>query len=352
MKKVLVVISALLAVAGIAGTVYFGMQYKKVSSEREVLVQQNAVLQSSIDAIGPTTTVYTVADAVTTRDVIHRDDFVEILMPVANITEDTVTDLSEIEGYLYKVDIQPGTTITKSMVMSEEYAETLHTRDLVFDYLPLGLQVGDFVDVQITFPFGQTFVVIPHIRVDQFVVESNVIKTHLTELQWSLWISARKDYALYSQNGLALYLAKYIEPGVDDNEIIAFYPVRQEMEAVVNVDPNIKEAALCVNSVLREQLDYMLESVSDEAGGMLNSGVGGEAAAINSAVSQYYENSSSSQTFINDGGGSDVVDLESASGSLNDASEALNRDTSPIVTDSQKTESLGSSLFGDETVLE
>lgn len=352
MKKVLMVFAVLLAIAGISGSVYFYIQYSKISSEREVLVQQNAVLQSSIDAIGPTTTVYTVADTVTTRDVVHSDDFVEILMPVSNITEDTVTDISKIEGMLYKVEIQPGTPITKSMLMLDEYTDTLFTRDLMFDYLPLGLQVGDFVDVQITFPFGQTFTVIPHLRVDQLVVEANVIKTHMTTWQWALWTSARKDYALYNQQGLSLYLSKYLEPGVDSDAIVAFYPVRQEMEAVVNVDPNIKEAELCVNSVLREQIDYMLETVADEEGGMLNSGIGGEAAAINGAVTQYYENSTGTGTSTIDETNNGVIDLESASSTLNEASDALNRDTAPGVTDSQRTESLGSSLFGDETVLE
>lgn len=346
MKKVLVAFAILLAIAGIAGTTYFYLQYKEVSSERETLVQQNAVLQSSIEAIGPTTTAYTVAADVSWRDIIHADDFVDILMPVSNMTEDTVTDLSTIEGKLYKVDIKPGTPITYSMVMDTAFSETLHEKDLVFDYLPLGLKVGDFVDIKISYPFGQTFVVTQHLRVKQVVPDSNVIKVDFNSVQDALWVSARRDYALTHSYGTDLYLSKYVEPGVDEDEVVAFYPVRSEMEAVVNVDPNIEDAKLCVNSKLREQIDYMISAVTQEEGSILSGGISNEASSLNSASSQYVEDANGN---LQSNG---AINLEEASAELNEASDALNSDTSIGITDAQENASFGGSLFGDETVLE
>lgn len=350
MKKFLTILAVLLAIGGVAGTVYFYIQYKDVSSERETLVQQNGALQSAIDAIGPVTTAYTVAAPVTTRDIISKDDFVEITVPESSMTDDVIRDVSTIDGKLYKVDIQPGTAITSSMIMDVAYEETLHEKDLVFDYLPLGLKVGDFVDIKISFPFGQTFVVTQHLRIKQIVLEANTVKVDFTAAQEALWTSARKDYALTHNYGTDLYLSKYVEPGVDEDEIVAFYPVRSEMESVVNVDPNIKDASLCVNSNLRTQLDYMLESVSQEDGSTLSSGISSEASAINSAASQYVEDTNGNVK--SSGTSTDAIDLEGASEELNEASDALNSDTSPSITDSQKNESLGGSLFGDETVLE
>ena len=353
MKKILTVFAVLLAIAGTAGSVYFYMQYSKVSTERETLVQQNAVLQSSIDAIGPTMTAYTVAAPVTTRDVIHADDFVEILIPTSNKTDDVITDLSTIEGKLYKVDIAPGATMTNSLVMEEKYNETMYDYDLNFDYLPLGLKVGDYVNIKITFPFGQTFIVTPHVRVEQVVLEANVIKAHLTAAQEELWTSAKKDFDLYGQYGLSVYLEKYVEPGVDD-DIIAFYPVRKEMEAVVNVNPNIPDASVCVNSTLRSQIDYMLEAVTEEEGSILSGGANNVSSAINSASSTYEENTDTTAT--SSSSNSDTMNLNQASEELNQASSSLNKTdadgNASNITQEQKDSSMGDSLFGDETVLE
>lgn len=355
-KKVVTALLILLSVAGIGSAVYFYLQFNKANTERDTLVQQNAVLQSTIDAIGPTTTAYTVAAPVSPRDIIHADDFVDILIPTANVTEDTVLDPSELEGKIYKVDIQPGTTMTKSLVMDEEYDETKYDKDLVFDYLPLGLKVGDYVNVMLTYPYGQTFVVIPHIRVDQIVVDSNVIKTHLNAAELELWKSARTEYALMHEKGLAIYLEKYREPGVD--EASAFYPVISDMEAVVNANPNIEDASVCVNSTLRAQIDTMLSVINDEDGGKLNGGIGNEASAINSAVNSYVEesdkpnaanaNDASSTTSTSD----DTVNLEGDTTSTGSTLKTDADGNAANVTDEQRNESIGGSMFGDETTLE
>lgn len=353
-KKVVTALLILLSIAGIGSAVYFGVQFNKVSAERETLVQQNAVLQSTIDAIGPTTTAYTVAAEVSPRDIIHEDDFVEILIPTANVTEDTVLDLSKLEGKIYKVDIQPGTIMTESLVMDEEYDETKYDKDLVFDYLPLGLKVGDYVNVNLTYPYGQTFTVLSHIRVDQIVVDSNVIKTHLNAAQCELWRSARTEYALLHEKGLAIYLEKYREPGVD--EAVAFYPVTSDMEAVVNANPNIEDASVCVNSTLRSQIDTMLSVIVDEDAGKLNSGIGNEASAINSAVNTYVEDedkpNSTTPSPDEASESGEEINLED-NGSDNSSTLKTDADgNSSNITEEQRSESVGESLFGDETTLE
>ena len=73
MKKVLIAILALITIAGGIGTVYFYIQYREAASEKEVLIQQNAVLQNSIDAIGPITQVWTVKVDVFAGKVINEE---------------------------------------------------------------------------------------------------------------------------------------------------------------------------------------------------------------------------------------------------------------------------------------
>ena len=206
MKKVLAVLAILAAVGGVGTSIYFYSQYSQVSKEKETLVQQNAVLQSSLDAIGPTTTAYTVAATTDMRKPIKSADFVRQTIPQSSVTEDTVLDLSEIEGKLYKVNISPGTTMTKSMVMDVMYEDVMYEQDMYFNYLPLGLKVGDFINVKVTFPHGQTFVALEHLRVEQLVESSDVIKVYLNTVQQEIWRSVLKDYNLYKGIGFSYYL--------------------------------------------------------------------------------------------------------------------------------------------------
>lgn len=356
MKKFLIVLLCIIAVAGVGCSVYLGMQYSQVSKEKEVIVQQNAVLQSNIDAIGPVTVAYTVASEVSKGDVIHTEDFVEITVPASSITEDTVIDLGSIDGLLYKVDICPGTTMTNSLVMDNAFAETVYEQDMTFNFLPLGLEVGDYVDVEIVFPFGETFTVIPHKRIEQVVLSANTVKVRATAAQQILWESAQKDKDLYGGKGLVLRLSKYVEPGVND-DVVGFYPVRSEMEAVVNLNPNIKDAKQCVNSRLRRQIDALLDAVTDEDGQKLQAGANSESSGINQAASAYVENKdngSSNDSFdLNDSFEAEVTEgLEEIDGTLTDISKVDASGNSSSITQSQKDDSRGESLFGDETTID
>jgi hypothetical protein len=313
MKKFFKVVGVLLGVAGVAGCVYFAIQYNTVKSEKEVLIQQNAQLQSNIDAIGPITTAYTVAVDVENGNVIGADDFVEMTVPVSSVTETTILNIDDIVGKLYKIDIQPGTTVTSDMVMTNDFSETVYEKDMGFDYLPLGIEVGDYVDVKISLPYGETFVVMQHKRVEQVVLDTNVIKTYLTPAQQALWESAMRDKALYGGIGVSLYVDKYVEPGVQ-NDTNASYPVRQEVAAVVMVDRNITDKKECVNNTLRQSIDQMLEAVVEEDGSKLQSGVSSEASQINSSVSLYTENTTNKSDVTGDDSTTGDIDLDSYSG--------------------------------------
>lgn len=343
MKKVLMIFAIIIAIAGIAGTAYFYTQYDKVSGEREILVQQNAALQSSIDAIGPTTTAYTVAAAVTDKDIVAAEDFVPILMPTANITEDTVVNIDSIVGKLYKVDIQPGTVITSSLIVDKIHEEPVYEADLYFSYLPLGLKVGDYVNVTLVLPYGQKFIVTNHVRVEQIVLEANVIKVWFTAAQQELWNSAMKDLDIYGSKGLTVHLEKYVEPALHE-DVVPFYPVRSEMEAVINANPNIPDARLCINSRLRKQIDDMLSVISEEEGNVLYNGSNKESSAINSAASSYVELQSTYSTVNSE--------LSESTTDLNEITDSMEIESSPNVTVGERDEAAGGSLFGDDVVLE
>ncbi len=312
MKVFLKVLLFVVTLAGIAGTVFFYVNYSKVSKEKEMYIQENAQLQSNIDAIGPVTTVYTVVDDMFSGNVISADDFQELTIPVSAVTDQTVLYVDSIVGNLYKVDVHPGTVLTSDLVMTNEFDENAYQQDMVFDFLPLGIRAGDYVDIKMTLPYGETFVVIPHKRVENVVIDSHVINVYLTPAQQLLWQSALRDKALFGEIGLAVYCTKYIEPGVQD-ETFANYPIRQEMEAVAMIDNNVTDKTECINHDLRVGIDTLIAAVTideeNEDGGKLSSGVNQEASGINTAIETYVDSKNSSN--VTDDGDDSVVDLNS-----------------------------------------
>jgi len=288
MKNVLIVLFFLLAGAGIAGTVYFYTQYNGITAERDLLVQQNGELQVAIDAIGPITEVYTVVTNVTAGAQVRAEDLVMQTIPVSSVTESYCMSQEEIVGNYWKINLSPGVSITKDCLMSDPMEDILYERDMTFTYLPLGIKVGDYIDIRMVLPYGQELIVLSHQRVRQLVENTNTIKLVLTEAQNTLWNSALKDLALYAKDGLSVYVMKYIEPGITDIAV-TYYPVREEMENTVKLNPNIKDKSLCVNSTLRSEIDYLLTQTEPLDTSLLTAGVNQEASGINGSKPNYWE---------------------------------------------------------------
>jgi len=290
MKKVIIVL-LVLAVCGLGyGTFHYYREYNTATSEKSQLAMQNGELQLAIDAIGPITEVWTVNTEVSAGSAVREEELVKQTIPVSSVTEEYVMEKENIIGRYYKVDIAPGVSITKSLLMEDKMENITYERDMTFAYLPLGLKVGDYVDVRIVFPYGEEFIVFKHERVRQINKENNTIKLVLDEAGLMLWTSVLKDMALYNSKGMGVYLTKYIEPGITE-EATAYYPVRKEMEGVVNLSPNISDKTRCVNSVLRVQMERMLTAVDIQHAGNLASGVTTEASNINNSAAEYNEES-------------------------------------------------------------
>lgn len=372
-KKILVVLLALVAVGGIGGTIYFYKLNADTTKANKILIQQTAELQAAIDAIGPTTTAYTVIDDMENGHVIKAEHLQNMTVPVASVNENTVTNPEDIVGELYKIDLQPGTTLTKDMVMSEEYSDTVYEQDLCFQFLPLGLSVGDYVDIRVTLPYGETFYVVTHKRIEQIVQTTNTIKVHMTAAQQMLWESAQKDLALYGQMGLKLYVTKYVEPGIQ-NDTLAFYPVRSEISPTVLMNPNITRKDECINESVRNTIDRALALVEQEAGSKFMSQASQEAAGITSAQNSYVENEnvsdptegSGNESSLNDYDGyaidfnqsadelsGTLDDLQEVSGEFSGSIEKTDADgNTSLVTDQDRTQAGGSNLFEGETAIE
>lgn len=139
-----------------------------------------------------------------------------------------------------KIDVPAGTIVTKEMVY-EEGNET-SSSDRIQEYnmivLPSTLKNGDFIDIRLTMPTGQDYIVLS---------KKEVLGTTDT----GIWIKVNEEEILTMNNaivesyiltGSKLYAIQYIEAGMQEASVPT-YQVGGDVLQLVAKDPNITDTA-------------------------------------------------------------------------------------------------------------
>lgn len=251
MKKKLVIVGVILGFV-LSGVATFFITNYFHNKETEQLTSQIATLNANLDAIGPIVTCYTVQSATFPGQEITEDLIVEQSIP-SSFKNDSFATIEDLVGLYSKVAITPGTPITKDMVMSEEVIDSLREVDISGNRWPIGLKEGDYVDLRITYPRGEDFIVLSHKRV--MSITEQTLKVHMTEEEQQLYQAALVDYYLSRSYGGDLYLTKYVEPGIQEDAAV-YYSVPSNIEAVCRKDPNIIDLAqVTVENTLRDMIN-------------------------------------------------------------------------------------------------
>ena len=139
-----------------------------------------------------------------------------------------------------KIDVPAGTIVTKDMVYKDgnntPKSERIQEYNMIV--LPSKLKVGDYVDIRLTMPTGQDYIVL---------AKKEVINATDT----GLWIKVTEDEILTMNNaivesyilpGTKLYAIQYTEAGMQE-EAIATYQVGIDVKNLIDRDPNVTEEA-------------------------------------------------------------------------------------------------------------
>lgn len=242
----------------------------------EKYTQEIANLERELAGYGDEITVYTVTSAVKAGDEITEENVETMKMYSSLLTEQFVTNPDDIIGRYFKIAVNPGTPILYNMAMDEELDDSARDRDIVLDRMTVGLEPGDYIDIRITMPYGDDYVVLSHKRI--YGIGENTIKLHLNEYEWNVYQGALIDYFLNSEYGCTIYGDKYIEPGIQ-NDAVAFYAVPTNIASLLQKNPNIidKQEAASLNE-WRASLEQLLvifrdnEDTVDADAGRLASG--------------------------------------------------------------------------------
>lgn len=258
------------AVATVTNGAQFFISSRLNSKTEEKYKSQIEQLNATIDAIGPLVDCWTVDEKAkaTAGSTVLESEVVNIQIPESCVQSNFVMDKYDIIGKFYKVDLTHGTPLTKDMFMETELDDTSRSIDISADVFPIGLAVGDYVDLRLLYPKGEDYIVLSHLRVNE--INSDTIKCILNEQQILFYDSAVVENFLNKSKGSATYFIKYTEPGIQEPAKIT-YSVPQSIMNLLDSNPNIVEQ-IENGSVNRDVIDTATQAITDDDGGVLAGG--------------------------------------------------------------------------------
>lgn len=240
-------------------SIFLGIKSKqKVVAKYE---EEQSKLLATINAYGSEVTVYTVKSSVQAGEEITRDNVVAMTQYSSSVTDQMVRSLDDILGKEFKIALSNGTPITYNMVMEESIQADTREHDIILDSWPVGLIAGDYIDLKITMPYGDDYIVVPHKRVYQ--VNENTLKLYMTTDEWAAYVGAFVDYSLNQAYGATIYADKYVEPGIQV-AAVSYYAVPTNIAALLQKNPNVvdKEAVGATNE-WRSSIEELLTIFRD-----------------------------------------------------------------------------------------
>lgn len=172
----------------------------------------------------------TVRTTVKKDAVLSSDDFEEV-DEEGNVVEKTLEMI---------VPVPEGTIVTKDLLFDVEDPVTDSQRIVEYNniLLPSQLKNGDYIDVRLTLPTGQDYVVLSKKKVLGTTATSVWLK--LDEFEIALINSAIVES--YAITGTKLYATEYSRPGMQQ-PLVPTYTVSNEVRILIENNPNIVNEA-------------------------------------------------------------------------------------------------------------
>ena len=178
-------------------------------------------------------------------------------VPVVSMKKNTV---------LTRDTISKGNNTTSDDVRKQEYNVIV---------LPTQIQTGDYVDIRLSMPNGQDYIVVSKKSVELPVIDG-------VDSESTIWLNLSEDEILSMNSaivdaakiqGTKLYATTYTEPGIQ-NAATPTYTTSKEVLKQIADDPNIvekakNELANRYNQSMRETIDNAIQSDADKNEGSL-----------------------------------------------------------------------------------
>ncbi len=233
----------------IMGLVVFALitKIKTVEDEKAKLIAMQQMMYVAVDDIksGDTVTMDSfvlqkVQSNVDPSQVVSEDDFYfkdEYGEIVIKYNKDGSEKQKEM---IMKIDIPAGTIITKEMLAEStaDISDDLRIQEFNMIVLPSQLIEGEYIDIRLSLPRGQDYIVLSKKKV-------------LQATETGVWLQLSEEEILtmnnaivesYTIDGSKLYALPYTQPGIQ-GELEPTYPVSAEVLQLIMSDPNVIEDA-------------------------------------------------------------------------------------------------------------
>ena len=179
---------------------------------------------------------------------------------------------------IMKVNVPAGAIVTKDMLADSTTDITSDQRIQEFNMilLPSQLKTGDYIDVRLSLPKGQDYIVLAKKKV-------------LQSTETGIWLKLSEEEMLTINNaivesygiiGSKLYAIEYSDPGIQE-AAEPTYPVNLDVFNLINYNPNIVETAkteiynryYANNQAMATQRSQIIDSALAENGGSSASNV-------------------------------------------------------------------------------
>lgn len=176
-----------------------------------------------------------------------------------------------------KVSMKKNTVLTRDTISKGNNTTSDDVRKQEYNVivLPTQIQTGDYVDIRLSMPNGQDYIVVSKKSVELPVIDG-------VDSESTIWLNLSEDEILSMNSaivdaakiqGTKLYATTYTEPGIQ-NAATPTYTTSKEVLKQIADDPNIvekakNELANRYNQSMREIIDSAIQSDADKNEGSL-----------------------------------------------------------------------------------
>lgn len=206
---------------------------------------------------------------VSNTEILQGEQITEEMIDTICIDGDSseyITDLASTIGQYCVVNIRKGMPILKTNLYEEiDIRDDLRNHEITYIKLPTLLKKGDYIDIRISFPDGEDYIVVTKKQVEKVEYQEDnnqsTMWIHLLENERLHLSSAIVEAAAYE--GAGIYAISYVLPEIQE-EAVVNYPVNQNVYNLILNNPNIvdeaiKKLTICGNnSYTKHQEEFSL----------------------------------------------------------------------------------------------
>ncbi|NLG89133.1 MAG: hypothetical protein GX494_07980 [Clostridiaceae bacterium] len=268
---IIAVVLFVISAAAAAGVAYY-FHIAQINSVRESYNEQ--ILELKYDIHSLERQVFIPKEDIPCGTVLSEELFSKGQMKL-DLSQDNLLDESDF-GKVNIVSLKAGMPVFKFMTADSDIGDDVRELEFNMFMIKTDQENGDYVDIRITFPNGEDYIVISKKRLEALNRAENLVSFRLDETEIHRINSAVID--AYIHPGTKIYVATYILPELQ-KEAEPYYPVNFDVLELMRNDPNIlKKAGDALAREARRQLEENLAAMTNEDISKVASGVNAEIA--------------------------------------------------------------------------